>query len=70
MRRICCALAALLVLTTLPAWADSVEELLEIQDAVREARDRVLPSLVRIQPISEHYVGGRLASCACCARWM
>ena len=29
MRRICCARAALLVLTTLPAWADSVEDLLE-----------------------------------------
>ena len=32
---------------------------LEMQDAVHAARDRVLPSLVRVQPISEVYVGGR-----------
>jgi serine protease Do len=41
------------------ASADRFEDLLEVQSAIRAARDRVLPSLVRVQPIKEIYSGGR-----------
>jgi serine protease Do len=47
-------------LAAVPAtWAAEVENSLELQAAVEAARDRVLPCLVRVQPISELYVGGR-----------
>ena len=59
MRRWFFALGALLVLAAPTARADRSDDPLELQAAVRAARDRVLPCLVRIQPISEMYVGGR-----------
>ena len=48
-----------LVFGTAPVARADIGGFLEIQDAVHAARDRVLPSLVRVQPISEVYVGGR-----------
>ena len=60
MVRIACLLSLLLVFAVPPpAAADESADLLKIQAAVRHARDRVLPALVRVQPISEVYVGGR-----------
>ena len=52
-------IAFLLLLAAPPAAADLPDDLLEAQAAVRQARDRVLPCLVRVQPIKELYVGGR-----------
>jgi serine protease Do len=50
---------ALLFLAPLVRGQDATERVSGLQDAIREARDRVLPSLVRVQPISEIYIGGR-----------
>lgn len=52
-------LLLLLPLATPVASAEDVDGALAIQDAVRHARDAVLPCLVRVQPISEVYSGGR-----------
>jgi len=60
MRRLLCVLALLLILAVPPpVAAGGEEEMPAIQAAVRAARDQVLPCLVRVQPISEIYVGGR-----------
>jgi len=60
MKRLLAVLALLLVVTIPPpASADDATDQLAMQAAVRAARDKVLPCLVRVQPISEIYVGGR-----------
>ncbi len=53
-----CVLAIVLAATPVTQAGD-LESLSKIQASVRDARDRVLPCLVRVQPISEIYVGGR-----------
>ena len=59
MRRLIGAAVLLLGLTA-PALAGDAPVLSSgLQDAVQMAKERVLPCLVRIQPISERYVGGR-----------
>jgi serine protease Do len=59
MRSLLGACALLLLFAAPAASADRFEDLLEVQAAIRAARDRVLPSLVRVQPIKEIYSGGR-----------
>ncbi len=52
--------AVLLLGLTAPAIAGDAPVLSSgLQDAVQMAKERVLPCLVRVQPISERYVGGR-----------
>jgi serine protease Do len=52
--------AVLLLGLTVPAMAGDAPVFSSgLQDAVQMAKERVLPCLVRIQPISERYVGGR-----------
>jgi serine protease Do len=53
-------LALAIGLAVLPAATAGAGDIpVEIQMAVQAARDRVLPCLVRVQPISELYLGGR-----------